>query len=67
LNTKCSVIFQDNYINQGLPAAVREDREIRRVDSTFHRQKRSPTKSTDGDDNVVVLEDNPFPNLVPML
>jgi len=55
--------FQDNVLKQGLPADVKEDRDTRRVESTFHRQKRASKKSNDDDENVVILKENPFVNL----
>ena len=66
--------FQDklNIENQGLLSDVREDRDVQHADEFQRRQKRSlnnefqkrqKRSSSDDDKNVVVLKDDPFPNV----
>jgi hypothetical protein len=65
--------FQDNLKidNQGLLSDVRENRDIQHADELLGRQKRSTNEFSsrqkrspnDDEKNVVVLEENPFPNV----
>lgn len=66
-------LFQDNLKidNQGLLSDVRENRDIQHADEFLGRQKRSTNEFSsrqkrspnDDEKNVVVLEENPFPNV----